>query len=112
MDRIKTNNAFQVAYHLSRSDRPVSLSLGENGEKRFIIEGETLYQDDLRYHAGKALVNPLVFENLFRYLENAGQWETRRRLDLSVDARNGDNHGNDDTEEIDLLADDLETEES
>ena len=72
MDRIETNNVFRVAYHLTRPAKDVSLSIDDKGEKRFIVEGDALYLDDLNYHAGKALVNPLVFERLCRYLDDSG----------------------------------------
>ena len=107
MDRIETNNVFRAAYLLTRPDKDVSLSLVDKGEKRFIVEGDTLFIDDLKYHCGKASVNPLVFERMCRYLERSGSSDSCRFPLDQRDALKYEDHVDDD--DIDLLADDLES---
>ena len=70
MDRIHTKDIFRAAYHITRENRLFAISFNEEGEKEFIIKGIKLYSEDLKYCTGQALINPLVFEKSYRFLED------------------------------------------
>jgi hypothetical protein len=69
MNRIlETNDLFKGAYLLSRSYRLRETRFVEGHQVRFVLEGENIADEDLRYHTGQALVDPLRLKECVRIL--------------------------------------------
>ena len=68
MNRIETNDLFKGAYLLSRSFRLKETLFIDNHQVRFVIEGDDIKAEDLRYHTGQALVDPLRLKECLRVL--------------------------------------------
>lgn len=70
MDLIQTKDIFRAAYHITRKDYLFSISFNEDCEKVFTIKGNNLLVEDLDYSTGRALIDPLVFEKSYCFLND------------------------------------------
>lgn len=65
---LETNDLFKGAYLLSQSYRLKETRFVEGHQVRFILEGENIENEDLRYHTGQALVDPLRLKECVKIL--------------------------------------------
>jgi hypothetical protein len=65
---LETNDLFKGAYLLSQSYKLKETRFVEGHQVRFILEGEDIENEDLRYHTGQALVDPLRLKECVRIL--------------------------------------------
>ncbi len=68
LNKIETNDLFKGAYLLSQSFRLKETLFIDNHQVRFVIEGDNIKAEDLRYHTGQALVDPLRLKECVRVL--------------------------------------------
>ncbi len=69
MNQICTSDIFKATYLLNKFNRLCAVKRNPNGEKQFIIKGHKLYLHDFRYRTGHASINPLVFKETYRFLQ-------------------------------------------
>ncbi len=79
----------------------------KDGQRCYVIEGEMLSEEDYRYRTGYAMVNPLSLRESFYLLKELSE-ENDPFSSLEIEEDEEPFELLDDTEEIDLLADEEE----
>ncbi len=67
---VETTDIYRGAYLLCRGGRVGRMAMGHGGQVVFVIEGEGLTEEDMRYRTGNALVNPLQLRETLNLLRD------------------------------------------
>ncbi|MBU3915322.1 hypothetical protein KKA14_07290 [bacterium] len=91
MRQLETNDLFKGAYLLSQSFTLKETKFVEGHQVRFVIEGEDIMTEDMRYHTGQALVDPLRLKECVKILREILSKTLRtykpRRIHVNDDGR-------------------------
>lgn len=77
MEKVETGDLFKGAYFLCRGGRLLGTEYSGRDHILFIIEGENLTVEDMRFRTGAATVNPLQLRETLNYLRDVVFEKTR-----------------------------------
>ena len=77
MEEVETGDLFKGAYLLCRGGRLLRTTLSGRDHIVFVIEGEGLLAEDVRFRTGAASVNPLQLRETLNYLRDVVFEKTR-----------------------------------
>lgn len=77
MEEIETGDLFKGAYLLCRGGRLLRTALSGRDHVVFVIEGEGMVVEDVRFRTGAAMVNPLQLRETLNYLRDMVFEKTR-----------------------------------
>ncbi len=77
MEELETSDLFKGAYLLCRGGRLLRTELSGRDHVVFVIKGEGLAAEDVRFRTGAATVNPLQLRETLNYLRDVVFEKTR-----------------------------------